>query len=78
MILCETCLKIYFQEVIVKFDIHISVYRNIITNYSQQDATFFDLFIFTDALHVSDGLSAHHQEHITVHTASDIVKQYCC
>jgi len=29
-----------------------SVNRNTIPNYSQQDATFLDLFIFTDALHV--------------------------
>ena len=28
--------------------------------------TFLDLFISTDALHVSGGSSAHHQEHITV------------
>jgi hypothetical protein len=49
-----------------------------IPNYNQQDATFLDVFIFTDDLHVSGGLSAHHQEHITVHTASGIVKQYCC
>jgi len=54
-----------------------SVHRNIIPNYSQQDATFLDLFIFTDALQVSGGSSAHHQEHITVHTASGIVNQYC-
>jgi len=46
--------------------------------YSQQDATFLDSFIFTNALHVSGGSSAHHQEHITVHTASGIVNQYCC
>jgi len=32
-----------------------------------------NLFIFTDALCVSGGSSAHHQEHITVHTASGIV-----
>ena len=51
------------------FDIHMSVHRNIIPNYSQQDATFLDLFIFTDVLHVSGGSSTHHQEHITVHTA---------
>jgi hypothetical protein len=56
-----------------------SVHRNIIPNDSQQDAKFFiDLFISTDALHVSGGSSAHHQEHITVHTASGIVNQYCC
>jgi hypothetical protein len=52
---------------------------NIILNYNQQDATFPDLFISTtDALHVSGGSSAHHQEHKTVHTASGIVNQYCC
>jgi len=55
-----------------------SVHRNIIPNYNQQDATFHDLFVFTDAVHVSGGSSAHHQEHITVHTASRIVSQYCC
>jgi hypothetical protein len=35
---------------------------------------FLNLFIFTDALHVSGGSSVHHQEHKTVHTASGIVK----
>ena len=50
---------------------------NRITNYNQQDATFLDLFIYTDALHVSGGSSAHHQEHITVHAASGIVNEYC-
>ena len=49
-----------------------------IPNYNQQDATFLGLFIFTDALHVSGCFSAYHQEHITVHTASGIVNQYCC
>jgi hypothetical protein len=56
------------------FDIHISVHRNIITNYSQQDAAFLE-FISTDVLHVLGCSSAHHQEHITVHTASGIVNQ---
>jgi hypothetical protein len=28
---------------------------------------FLNLFIFTDALHISGGSSAHHQEHIAVH-----------
>jgi len=37
-----------------------------------------NLFIFTDVLHVSGGFYAHHQEHVTVHTASGIVNQYCC
>ena len=51
---------------------------NTIPNYNQEDATFLNLFISTDALHVSGGSSAHHQEHITVHIASGIVNQYCC
>jgi hypothetical protein len=46
--------------------------------YSQQDATFLNLFTCKDSLHVSDGSSARHQEHITVHTASGIVNQYRC
>jgi len=45
------------------------VLPNIIPNSNQQGATLLDsfIFIFTDALHVSGGSSAHHQEHITVH-----------
>jgi len=54
------------------------VHRNIIPNYSQQDATFLDSFIFTKDVHVSGGSFAHRQEHTTVHTASGILNQYCC
>jgi len=50
-------------------DIHMSVHHNIIPSYSQQDATFLDLFICKDALRVSGGSSAHHQEHATIQTA---------
>ena len=60
------------------FDIHMSVYRNYNSKLNQQDATFLDLFISADFLHVSGGSSAHHQEHLTVHTASGSVNQYCC
>jgi hypothetical protein len=49
-----------------------SMHLNIIPNYSQQDATFLDSYIFTDALHVSGGYSAHHQEHITVHAVEEM------
>jgi len=43
---------------------------NVIPNYNLQDATFHNLFIYTDAVHVSGGSSTHHQENITVYTAS--------
>jgi hypothetical protein len=72
------CFVFIQQYLFLFFYILKSVHRNIIPNYSQQNATFLDLFIFTDALHVSGGTSAHHQEHITVHTASGIVNQYSC
>jgi hypothetical protein len=39
---------------------------------------FIYLFISKDALRVSGGSSADHQEHVTVQTASGIVNQYCC
>ena len=48
---------------------------SVILNYNQQDATILDLFISIDALHVSDGSSAHRQEHVSLHTASGIVNQ---
>jgi len=62
----------------MRFDIHTSVHHNITPNFSQQDATFLNLFITTDTLHVSGSSSTHHQEHITVHTASGTDNQYCC
>ena len=52
--------------------------ESVIPNYNEQDATFLDLFISTDDLHVSGGSSAHQQEHVTLHTALGIAKQYCC
>ena len=75
-----SCIKFYLGEIIMSASIKRNsfvVYSDIIANYNQQDALFLDLFISTDALHVSGGSSAHHQEHITVHTASVNVNRYC-
>jgi len=55
-----------------------SVHRNIIPKLQPTRCNFLNLFIFTNAVHVSRGSSAHHQEHITVHTATGIVNKYCC
>jgi len=52
-----------------------SVHRNIITNYSQQVATFLEFIYFYRRSTCFRRSSAHHQEHITVHTASGIVNQ---
>ena len=51
------------------------IYINIFPNCNQQEATFLDLFVSADALHVSGGSSAHHQEHKTVRTASSFVNR---
>ena len=58
----------------IKFDVHRAVHRNIIsivkpTRYTNVS----NLFYFgNNTLHVSDGLSVHHQQFKTVHTATDI------
>ena len=44
----------------------------------QSDATFGLLICNQSALHVSGDVFAHHQEHLTVFTASDIVVHLCC
>ena len=71
-----------FSEILTNSFHNVSCTSNdlvcLIPNYNQQDTTFLDLFISTDALHISGGSSAHHQEHKTVHTVSGIVNQYCC
>ena len=42
---------------------HLNKNVNKFPRYIQRDATFLDLFVSTDALHVSGGSSAIHQEH---------------
>jgi hypothetical protein len=65
----------YSYKAIGLFDIHTSVHCNIITNDSQQDATFLE-FTSTDALHTSGGSSIIRSTYI--YTALGIVKQYFC
>jgi hypothetical protein len=59
----------------VRAEVELTTYLQITAIKMQR---FLNLFIFTDALHVSGGSSAHPQGHITVHTASGIVSQYYC
>jgi len=57
-----------------KFDVHRAVHRNIISVVKPIRCTNVANFILfcKDAVHVSDGLSVHHQEFKTVHTATGI------
>jgi len=55
-----------------------SVHRKYISKLLPTRCNVSYLFTSTDALQVSGGSSAHHQEHTTVHTASGIVNQHCC
>ena len=77
-ILSEKCIVRRFRRCANVIECTYTNLDSTIPNYNQQDATFLDLFISTDAVHVSGGSSAHHQEHTTVHAASGIVNQYCC
>ena len=84
--MCLTSVEIRSKQIIIehnliKYSNNLTFIRprvpNITPNYYRQDAKFHYLFISTNALHVSGGFSVHHQQHITVHTASGIVNQYC-
>jgi len=55
----------------VKFDFHRAAHRNIISIVKPTRCTNV-LFYFGMTVHVSDGLSVHHQEFKTVHTETDI------
>jgi hypothetical protein len=48
-------------------NVHVSVHRNNILIYVQQDATLHSLFYLETALHVSGGTSTHHEEHIQLY-----------
>ena len=57
----------------VKYDVHRAVHRNIISKLKPNNAPMYQIYLFwNDTLHVSDGLSVHHQEFKTVHTATGI------
>jgi len=57
----------------VTFDVHRAVRRSIISIVNPTRCTnVSNLFYFGMTLHVSDGLSVHHQEFKTVHTATGI------
>ena len=50
---------------IIKFDIHVSLYRNIIRNCSQHDATFLEFIYFLQTLYMFQAVPPpNHQEHI--------------
>jgi len=52
-----------------------SVHRKYISKVQPKRCNVFSIYLFLkNALHVLGGSSAHHQEHKTGHTASDIVK----
>ena len=50
-----------------RFNVHGSVHRKNILIYIQQDATLRSLFYLETALHVSGGITTHHQELIQLY-----------
>jgi hypothetical protein len=49
-------------EAFNEFNVHVSVHRNNILIYIQQDETLHSLFYLETALHISGGTITHHQE----------------
>jgi hypothetical protein len=60
------------------FDVQGPVHRECIFKYNQQDATLQNSLISVNALHVSGGFSAHHQE-LKNYTCSNwyLLSRYC-
>jgi hypothetical protein len=63
---CENFLKSCVMNIMcqiwsITFDVHGSVHSRYISKYNQRDATLHNLFLW-NAVHVSSGTSAHHQE----------------
>ena len=54
------------------FDVHRAVHRNIISIVKPTRCTNVSNLFWNDTLHVSDGLSVHHQEFRPVHTATGV------
>ena len=54
-----------------------NIYCEFVTD-DQQEVTSGLFICIKLALHVSGDVFAHHQEHLTVFTASDVVHLYCC
>jgi hypothetical protein len=58
----ETALHVSYGTICFIFDLHGSVHRKNILIYIQQDATLHSLFYMHTALHVSGGITTHHQK----------------
>jgi len=74
-----SCSSIVLTEVILcAFDIRVSVQRSMIFFLITTIKMQLFLIISKRLYIVSGGSSAHRHEHITVHSVSSIVNQYCC
>ena len=61
-----------YKSRLKNFDIHRAVHRNISVAKPTRYINVLNLFYFGMTLNVSDGVSVHHQEFSTVHTATGI------
>ena len=59
--------RVIFNDIQGQFNVYGSVHRNNILIYIQQDATLHSLFYLETALHVSGGITTHHQERIQLY-----------
>jgi len=59
------------------FDVHVTVHCDKFLIINQLDVLISQIYFWIETLHVSDSSSVHHQEFLTVHTATVYVIQVC-
>jgi hypothetical protein len=60
------------------FDVHKSVHRDTIVKVTNKMQLYVLIYYSKSALHVSGDVFAHHQQHLTVCTASGSIHPSCC
>jgi hypothetical protein len=71
--LSPTCQQSSFSV----FDVHVTVHRAKFLIKNQLNALISQIYFWNKTLHVSDSSFVHHQEFLTVHTATVYVIQIC-
>jgi len=70
--------ELYHDARIRELDVHESVHRDIITKEINKMQLYRLIYYSYSALHISGDVFAHHQEHMTVFTASGSIHSSCC
>jgi hypothetical protein len=71
-------LEFIFTNMFVVFDVHESVHRDTTMKITNKMQLYRLIYYSKSAVHISDDIFSHHEEHLTVFTVSGSVHQSCC